>query len=100
MSGGIRKRLVSYPVEAVHQRIESITPRGGSIGFAAEWLIMASFNLADGTITLDEFMHAVKMGPDEKRAPKTFKPKPIKPKAARKPPEPRKVVDPANNPWD
>ena len=95
-----RPRLVVYPMPAIHMRVESITPRGGSMGFTTEYIVTAAFNLADGTITLDEFLAAVKMGPEEKRAPKTFKPKPEKPKRARKPPEPRKPVDASKNPWD
>ena len=94
----MRVRVATYPPEVVFKRIESITPRGGSMGYTLEYVATAAFNLADGTITLDEFMHAVKIGPDDKRAPKT--PKPAKTRVARKPPAPRKNVDPTKNPWD
>lgn len=104
----MRQKLTFRPVEAVHRRIESITPRGGSIAHTAEYVINAAFNLAEGSISLDEFLTAVKMGPAEKRAPKTPKPKPPKPESeeppkpqrARKPSRVTKPVDPSVNPWD
>lgn len=94
----MRLKLDIYPQERIHKRVEQITPRGGSMAYTAEYVLNAAFNLADGVVTLDEFLHAVRMGPTEKRAPKTRKPKPVR--APRKPREPVKVPDPQSNPWD
>jgi hypothetical protein len=94
----MRQRITVWAQPPLFNRVESIVPRGGSTGYTAEFIINAAFNLSDGTITMDEFLAAVRMGPSEKRAPKTEKPKPIRP--PRKPPAPRKTVDPSVNPWD
>jgi hypothetical protein len=75
----MRERLQLYPGEALKKRIELLCPRGGSMAHTAEICLTAAFNLADGVMTLDEFIAVIKYGTTEKRA-KKIKPAPKHPK--------------------
>lgn len=91
----MRAKLTVYPPEAVYKRVETLCPRGGSISHTANIVITAAFNLADGVMTLEEFMSILKYGTSEKRAKKT-KPPPRVPKGR---PERTKKGTEEESPW-